>query len=372
MASVITTAGVTRMDELAGNEEALVIDRMVLALIPDLDTSVADPDQQLPDPSYIVHTYEIPSDFKGYVAPDQVVYSMILGTDVGDFSFNWVGMLEAVTDTVITVTVTPEVAKWATDLSSNTTGNNLTRNVILAYQDAQNLTGISVAAETWQFDFQAEINAHINTIVDPTQEGTSPKHLTDSQAKVWQDHSSNADMHVTAAQKTTWNAHAENTSNPHSVTKAQVGLGNLPNAKSDSITLDSSDTLATSKAVKAENDALAAHVNNKNNPHAVPMTASLRGTRTAIGTWTLYGLTIGKPLHLGVRDTDGNDGRYASFRIISGAEIARGESNGNNFSMGQSGSWQDGNPGGVTTIPTATTVAIYFESINGVIVYAYQ
>nr|WP_321399362.1 phage tail protein [uncultured Desulfobacter sp.] len=196
MASVITTAGVTRMDELAGNEEALVIDRMVLALIPGLDTSVADPDQQLPDPSYIVHTYNIPSDFKGYVAPDQVVYSMILGTDVGDFSFNWVGMVEAVTDTVITVTVTPEAAKWATDLSSNTTGNNLTRNVILSYQDAQNLTGITVAAETWQFDYQAELNVHISHHANPDSSDAIMKHVTDADVKVWRDHIENETIHT--------------------------------------------------------------------------------------------------------------------------------------------------------------------------------
>lgn len=177
------------MNELAGNESALVIDRMVLALIPDLDTSVADPDQQLPDAAYIVHTYDIPTDYKGYVAPDQVVYSMILGTDVGDFSFNWIGMLEAVTDTVISVTVTPESSKWATDLATNTTGNNITRNVILSYQDAKNLTGITVAAETWQFDYQAELNAHRELVVDPTSnDATVLKHLYNNQAKVWEDH----------------------------------------------------------------------------------------------------------------------------------------------------------------------------------------
>ncbi len=183
------------MNELAGNESALVIDRMVLALIPDLDTSVADPDQQLPDAGYIVHTYDIPADYKGYVAPDQVVYSMILGTDVGDFSFNWIGMLEAVTDTVISVTVTPESSKWATDLATNTTGNNITRNVILSYQDAKNLTGITVAAETWQFDYQAELNNHITGIIDPTQEGVDPLHVTNSQAKVWQDHAADSVLH---------------------------------------------------------------------------------------------------------------------------------------------------------------------------------
>lgn len=44
-------------------------------------------------------------------------------------------------------------------------------------------------------------------------------------------------------------AHEADMDNPHGVTADQVGLGNLPNAKSDSYTLDDSDTLATSKAV---------------------------------------------------------------------------------------------------------------------------
>jgi hypothetical protein len=100
--------------------------------------------------------------------------------------------------------------------------------------------------------------------------------------------------------------------------------------------------------------------------------ASRIGTRTTNGTWTLTGLTVGKPLYLGVRDTDGGDGRYAAFRITSGANIARGTSNTNTFSMGQDAGRADANPGGISTIPTSTTVSIYFETINGVTVYAYQ
>jgi hypothetical protein len=101
-------------------------------------------------------------------------------------------------------------------------------------------------------------------------------------------------------------------------------------------------------------------------------TVSLKGTRTSSGTWTLTGLTVGKPLYLGVRDTDGGDGRYAAFRITSGANIACGESDTNTFSMGQDAGRADANPGGISTIPTSTTVSIYFETINGVTVYAYQ
>jgi hypothetical protein len=43
--------------------------------------------------------------------------------------------------------------------------------------------------------------------------------------------------------------HIDRVDNPHSVTKNQIGLSNIPNAISDSISLNSPETLATSKAV---------------------------------------------------------------------------------------------------------------------------
>lgn len=45
------------------------------------------------------------------------------------------------------------------------------------------------------------------------------------------------------------NTHEADYNNPHDVDKEQVGLGNLPNKKSDSYTLDDTNSLATSKAV---------------------------------------------------------------------------------------------------------------------------
>jgi hypothetical protein len=374
MSSVITTNGRTRMNELAGNEEALVIDRMILAYIADLDTSLAaDPDQQMPDADDIVYTYEIPDDSKGYVDADQVVYSMMLGSDVGTFKFNWIGLIEAETNTVITVTQTAESSKYPTDLTTNTTGNMITRNVILSYQDAQNLTGITVAAETWQFDYQAEINTHINTIVDPAQEGTDPKHLTDSQAKIWQDHSGNADLHVTADQKTTWNAHVASRSNPHGVTKAQVGLGNLPNAKSNSITLNSSSTLATSAAVKAENDALLAHIKNKSNPHKIDQTVSLIGKRSTNGTWTLTGLDVGKPLIIGLYTTQDGEYAIAEYRVTSGSYIGHNNRSNGYCILKYSTSDNYSSSGSATLVPIAATVVmkVVFSTTNTWI-YAYQ
>lgn len=61
--------------------------------------------------------------------------------------------------------------------------------------------------------------------------------------------------------------HEADKTNPHNVTKAQVGLSVIPNAISDSITSSSSKQLATSKAVKTVQDNLEDHTGNKDNPH---------------------------------------------------------------------------------------------------------
>jgi len=180
MSSAITVAGQTRINQLRGEEKPLVIDRMVLALVPGLDpTQAVDRNQQMPDPAHIVHTYDIPAEFKGYVNPDQVVYSMILGSDVGDFSFNWIGTVEAVTGAVISVTTTPETPKRKTDLATNTTGNNITRNVMMQFQDAQALTGVSISAETWQFDYTTWMVAKI---AEHDQDGGAHQDIRDALA----------------------------------------------------------------------------------------------------------------------------------------------------------------------------------------------
>lgn len=66
-----------------------------------------------------------------------------------------------------------------------------------------------------------------------------------------------------------FNQHITNIANPHQVTKAQVGLGTLPNSKSDSVTSNSSNTLATTKLTRQIQVQLNAHEARKDNPHEV-------------------------------------------------------------------------------------------------------
>lgn len=93
--------------------------------------------------------------------------------------------------------------------------------------------------------------------------------------------------------------HANNRNNPHQVTKAQVGLGELPNAKSDNINLDNSFFLATSAAiVRCKN--FARNWNNTTNKPDIPS-----GTYTAFTDPSITYVKIGQD------------------RFISGDEIAK-------------------------------------------------
>ena len=80
--------------------------------------------------------------------------------------------------------------------------------------------------------------------------------------------------------------HINNTSNPHNVTREQLGLGGLPNnvKMSDSISSNSSTTIATSKAIKTVQDNLNSHIQDQNNPHGT--TPSIIGAAEKVHSHT--------------------------------------------------------------------------------------
>ena len=157
MSSAITYAGESLIARLQGEATGLDIDRIVLALVPDQDFTIAvDRAEGMPDAESIVLEYDIPAEYKGYVNPNQVVYSMLLGSDVGDFSFNWLGLYSSTEDTVVAITHLPATEKRKTD--GATLGNNLTRNFLIEFSGAQELTGVTVEAATWQVDFTVRLH----------------------------------------------------------------------------------------------------------------------------------------------------------------------------------------------------------------------
>ncbi len=95
-------------------------------------------------------------------------------------------------------------------------------------------------------------------------------------------------------------SHNAKKSNPHEVTKAQVGLGNVNNWVATSSLTDKSDTkFATASAIKSVNDKLESHNTSRNNPHSM--------TKEQIG----LGNIINYPFSDKYKVLDGDGNKYS-------------------------------------------------------------
>lgn len=156
MGASITLAGESLIAQKQGNGQILDVTQIIFGYIPGLDTTLpVDRTAGFPVADDVVHTMSITR--KGYLSPNQVVYSALMGSDIGDFDFNWMGLSTA-EGTLLIAAYVPTQQKRR-EIPPLQTGNNLTRNIVLEYDGAQGLTGITVPASTWQFDFSTEFAA---------------------------------------------------------------------------------------------------------------------------------------------------------------------------------------------------------------------
>ena len=155
MGASITLAGESLIAQKQGAGEKLDIARFVLALVPGLDPNApVDRAAGKPPAAQIVYTKAY--DRKGYVSPNQVIYSLMVGSDVGDWDFNWIG-LEAAEGVLLAVATVP-VQQKRKNIPPLQIGNNVTRNFLVEFNGAQALTGVTVDASTWQHDFTVRLN----------------------------------------------------------------------------------------------------------------------------------------------------------------------------------------------------------------------
>ncbi|OMB08720.1 phage tail-collar fiber domain-containing protein, partial [Salmonella enterica] len=112
-----------------------------------------DRNETLPPAEQIVHRQAVSR--KGVVNDNAVVHSVVLGADVGDFSFNWIGLLNKASGTLAMIVHAPLQQKLKT--AEGQQGNVLTRSFLMEYNGAQAETGINTPAETWQIDFTARM-----------------------------------------------------------------------------------------------------------------------------------------------------------------------------------------------------------------------
>lgn len=135
--------------------EPVLLDEFVFANVPGLDTDKAiDRNEGLPPAAQIVHRQSVSR--KGVVNENAVVHSVVLGADVGDFSFNWVGLTNKASNTLAMIVHAPLQQKLKT--KDGQQGNVLTRSFLMEFNGAQTETGINTPAETWQIDFTARMS----------------------------------------------------------------------------------------------------------------------------------------------------------------------------------------------------------------------
>ncbi|QCQ71968.1 phage tail protein [Citrobacter sp. TBCP-5362] len=138
----------------AATGEPVLLDEFVFALVPGLDPDLpVDRSETLPPAAQIVHREPVTR--KGVVNENAVVHSAVLGADVGDFSFNWIGLTNKATGTLAMIVHAPEQQKLKTKEGQQ--GNVLTRSFLMEFTGAQTETAINTPAETWQIDFTARM-----------------------------------------------------------------------------------------------------------------------------------------------------------------------------------------------------------------------
>lgn len=121
--------------------------------------------------------------------------------------------------------------------------------------------------------FTAQITALGTTLSSHVNNKNNPHSVTKSQVGLGNvDNTSDADKPVSSKQAVAISAvedqiilHKDNKSNPHSVTAAQIGLGNVDNTSD----MDKPVSTAQAAAIKVAKDDITAHKNNKSNPHMV-------------------------------------------------------------------------------------------------------
>ncbi|HAT3712304.1 TPA: phage tail protein [Serratia marcescens] len=129
-------------------------DTFVFAYIPGQDSEAEiSRDEPLPPAANIVCTRPVMQ--YGMLNTDAVVFSVVLDTTVGDFDYNWIGLLDQSSNTLCMIVHTRTQRKIAT--IGQEQGNTLTRTLAMEFNGAAGTTQISVTPQTWQIDFSARI-----------------------------------------------------------------------------------------------------------------------------------------------------------------------------------------------------------------------
>ncbi|WP_256856101.1 phage tail-collar fiber domain-containing protein, partial [Rodentibacter ratti] len=154
MASLITPQFERYIAEQTIAQGHVVFDEFIFANIPGLNENNLAQHLTMPTSAQIVHRQAVSQN--GVINENAVVYSVTIGTEVGDFDFNFIGLINKSKNLLAVAVQTAPVRK--TRNKNAVQGNSITRNILLEFSGAKSLTGINVSAETWQIDFTVRLH----------------------------------------------------------------------------------------------------------------------------------------------------------------------------------------------------------------------
>lgn len=135
------------------NRGSVAFDEMIFANIPNLTAGSLVNHLRIPAANHIVHRQAISQ--AGVVNENAVVYSVTMGTEIGDFDFNFIGLINRSRNLLAVAVYTDTIKK--TKNRNGVQGNSITRSILLQFTGAKQLTNLSVSAETWQIDFTSRL-----------------------------------------------------------------------------------------------------------------------------------------------------------------------------------------------------------------------
>ncbi|KZM40951.1 tail fiber protein [Marinomonas sp. SBI22] len=151
ISGTVTDAGARYIAQKAASLEPVVVTHFILANVPGVDeTTPADPSMGIPT-EYLIDDFVAVQD-PHYNDDNAVTYSLVLDSSVGDYDFNYYGI---VTDSgeLLAYSYIP-LNKKRKDI-----GQVINRNLVVPFSNAKQLTGADLPLESWQFDYEAEMLA---------------------------------------------------------------------------------------------------------------------------------------------------------------------------------------------------------------------
>ncbi|WP_171035600.1 phage tail protein, partial [Haemophilus influenzae] len=154
MASLITPQFERYVAEQTIARGTVQFDEFIFANIPGLNEHNLAQYLTMPTSAQIVHRQAVSQ--SGVINENAVVYSVTIGTEVGDFDFNFIGLINR-SKNLLAVAVQTDTVKKIRNKNA-VQGNSITRNILLEFSGAKALTGINVNANTWQIDFTVRLH----------------------------------------------------------------------------------------------------------------------------------------------------------------------------------------------------------------------